>query len=229
MTEEHELAGKHLPVLLMDRLEPFAPLYVGYTVFSHAKDSPSAFRKIDPMAVNAQTCIEYAYFYDFDIQHLYDLEHIWVYLDEKEQVCGCECSFHGMYLNAMLPGKDILRGKNRVHMYVQPGKHAFLPDPVLFHLAIEFWTSCGSLAGKDGVLAPDFIPDMPADTPRQDEQAAAYIRKHFAFRPSEEYVENKTHMELIPWEELKKKIPERIAEQLKIISAEELSDNRRMQ
>lgn len=220
---EYELAKRHLPILLMDRMEPFYPLYIGYTVFEKsgkAQESPSAPRYIDPASVNADICIEYAYYYDYDIQHLYDLEHVWVYLDAKERICGCECSFHGMYLNAMLPGRAVLRGKNKVHLYVQPGKHAFLPDPEMFHLAIEFWTSCGSLAGKDGILTPAFIPGMPAHTPQQDRQTAAYIKRHFAFRPSEEYVEKQTDAQLIPWDELQRRIPGRIAEQMEIISAE---------
>ena len=149
--QEQELVQKHLPVLYMDRKEPFPLLYVGYSIFREAGISASTGRRIDPARKKAMICIEYAYYYDYDIQHLYDLEHLWVYLDEQEKVCSCECSFHGMYLNAMLPGIDLLHGENKVHMYVQPGKHAFMPDPYLFHLFIDFFDSCGQLAGKDGI------------------------------------------------------------------------------
>lgn len=155
--EEIELIKRHLPVLYMDKKEPFSVIYIGYTVFDHKMSSDSSDRLIDPAEKHAAVCIEYAFYYDYDIQHLYDLEHLWIYLDEAEKVCGCECSFHGMYLNAMLPGTDILHGKNRVHMYVQPGKHAFLPRPELFHLFPDFQEACAQKAGKDGILTPSLF------------------------------------------------------------------------
>lgn len=208
------LAGRHLPVLYMDRLEPFPLLYIGYTVFERAETSASAKRQIDPASHGAAVCIEYAFYYDYDIQHLYDLEHIWVYLDEKETVCGCECSFHGMYLNAMLPGTDILRGKNRVHLYVQPGKHAFMPDPALFHLFIDFWKGCADRAGKDGILTPDVVPGMPRHSVEEDRRMEAYIRDRFSFVPSEEYEECRLFAPLMTWAELCRIIPDRLEAEL---------------
>lgn len=212
--QEYELAGRHLPVLYMDRLEPFPLLYIGYTVFEKAGISASAKRQIDPASHDAAVCIEYAFYYDYDIQHLYDLEHVWVYLDEKEKVCGCESSFHGMYLNAMLPGTDILHGENRVHLYVQPGKHAFMPDPALFHLFIDFWSSCADRAGKDGILTPDVVPGMPGHSEKEDRSMERSIKERFAFVPSEDYERRELSAGLMTWEELCRIIPERIAAQI---------------
>lgn len=209
-----KLARKHLPILYRDVKEPFPLLYIGYTVFTKAGISASTGRWIDPARRQAAVCIEYAYYYDYDIQHLYDLEHLWIYLDDEEKVCGCECSFHGMYLNAMLPGRDLLHGENRVHMYVQPGKHAFMPDPVLFHLFIDFWDSCGELAGKDGILTPAVVPGMPGHSEEEDKKMEQSIKERFAFVPSEEYEEWEPKAELMEWEALKTIIPGRIRREM---------------
>ena len=56
---------------------------------------------------NGETVIEYAFFWDYDIQHMYDLEHIWVTVDSAGQICGCQASFHGQRLN-MMWDRDIL-------------------------------------------------------------------------------------------------------------------------
>lgn len=212
--QKYELAKRHLPILYMDRREPFPLLYIGYTVFEQSGISASAKRQIDPAACGAAVCVEYAFYYDYDIQHLYDLEHIWVYLDEKEKVCGCESSFHGMYLNAMLPGTDILHGENRVHLYVQPGKHAFMPNPALFHLFIDFFSSCADKAGKDGILTPDVVPGMPGHSKEEDRNMERYIKENFAFVPSEEYEERALPDGLMTWEELCRIIPGRIAAEM---------------
>lgn len=214
LDQKKELAGRHIPVLYMDRLEPFELLYIGYTVFEQAGTSASAKRQVDPAFHNAAVCVEYAFYYDYDIQHLYDLEHVWIYLDEEEKVCSCESSFHGMFLNAMLPGTDILRGENRVHLYVQPGKHAFMPDPALFHLFIDFWSSCAHKAGKDGILTPDVVPGMPQHSKEDDEKMEHFIRDHFAFVPSEEYEKCEISAQLMAWEELCRIIPGRVRAQM---------------
>lgn len=211
---KEELAKRHIPVLYMDRLEPFVLLYIGYSVFDQAVTSVSAKRLVDPASHKAAVCIEYAFYYDYDIQHLYDLEHVWIYLDEEEKICGCESSFHGMYLNVMLPGTDILRGENRVHLYVQPGKHAFMPEPALFHLFIDFESSCADKAGKDGILTPDVVPGMPQHSVEDDRKMRKFIRDHFAFVPSEEYEKCELSAKLITWEELCRIIPSRIAAEM---------------
>lgn len=212
--EKTELVKRHLPVLYMDRREPFPLLYIGYTVFHQTMPSASSGRRIDLAQRKAAICIEYAYYYDYDIQHLYDLEHLWVYLDDNENVCGCECSFHGMYLNAMLPGVDILRGENRVHMYVQPGKHAFLPRPELFHLFIDFWEACAEKAGNGGILTPDIVPGLPLHSEEDDRKMGCFIKERFSFVPSEEYEVCETTARIMPWEELRSIIPERICREM---------------
>ena len=218
--EKERLAGRFRPSVFMDEKEPFALVGIGYTVFEEAAQSPSAPRRIHPASHGGQLCIEYEYYYDYDIQHLYDLEHLWVYLDEERRVCGCECSFHGMYLNAALPGFEFynknlpLDEAGRVAMYVQPGKHAFLPRPELFHLFIDFRESCMEKAGADGILAPDIVPGLPRHSQQDERMAERYVKEHFCFVPSEKYIPGGSDAPLMPWEKLQRMIPERIAAEL---------------
>lgn len=221
--EKERLAERFRPLTFMDEKEPFALAGIGYTVFESEGESPSAPRKIQPAAYGGQLCIEYAYYYDYDIQHLYDLEHLWVYVDESRKVCGCECSFHGMYLSGALPGQGFpeknlpLDEAGRVVMYVQPGKHAFLPKPELFHLFIDFQASCMEKAGVDGILAPDIVPGLPQCSEQDKRMAERYIKGRFCFVPSEKYIPGGGDAPILPWEELRQRIPERVRAELEKI------------
>lgn len=222
MTEQQKktLALNYMPVLYFDKKEPFPLIWIGYTVFEKSGISPSAPKEIS-LDKDATKCIEYAFYYDYDIQHLYDLEHVWIYLDANGKICGCESSFHGKYYNSMLPELDLLRGTDKIHLYVQPGKHAFMPAPELFFLFADFFVSCGEKAGADGILCPDIIPGMPAYTPEEDEMVETYIRKKYAFSPSMEYECRTIDTNLLlPWEEVRVKIPGRIRDELKKIKKE---------
>lgn len=216
--QERKLALEYLPELYFDKNEPFSLIRVGYTIFEESGKSPSARRQI-LLDKGAETvCIEYAFYYDYDIQHLYDLEHVWVYIDRDGKICGCESSFHGMYLNSMLPGADILRETGKIHLYVQPGKHAFMPDPRLFALHREFMESCGDRAGADGVLCPDIIPGMPSCTKEDDEMVRKYICEKYSFVPSGKYEFKETDGKLLrPWSEVCAEIPGRITGELEKI------------
>lgn len=216
IAEAKKMAIKHLPVLYFDKNEPFFPVMVGYTVFDKEGDSFSAPKKIELNRENRNKCIEYAFYYDYDIQHLYDLEHLWIYLDREEKVCGCEFSFHGMYLNAEIPGIDLLKGTSRVHMYVQPGKHAFMPAPELFALHTDFMEVCNKKAGAGGILCPDMLKEKFFFTKEEDLEVKEYIKKTYSFSPAQKYEEEKLSVELLmPWPELLRRIPERMGEEKK--------------
>ena len=81
-------------MLLFDACEPFLPLAAGYTLFRQSGPSPS-FRQgfaVDlapPGHPPARLAIEYAIWWDWDIGHLYELEHVWVYVDEGGRVVRC--------------------------------------------------------------------------------------------------------------------------------------------
>src|SRR5689334_11010671 len=88
---DYDLARRHAPRLRFDRSEPFLPSVVGYTVFRQAGQSPSFPREVT-LPARAALAIEYAIWWDWDIQHLYELEHIWVYLDAGEQIVAVDAS-----------------------------------------------------------------------------------------------------------------------------------------
>lgn len=216
--QERKLALEYMPELYFDKNEPFPLILIGYTIFEESGISPSAPRQVVMDKDTEAVCIEYAFYYDYDIQHLYDLEHVWIYIDRNRQICRCESSFHGMYLNSMIPGVNLLRETGKVHLYVQPGKHAFMPDPKLFALHREFAESCGEKAGADGILCPDIIPGMPSYTEQEDEMVKKYIRDKYSFVPSEEYGLKETDSKLLrPWREVCREIPGRIRRELERI------------
>jgi hypothetical protein len=80
---EHELAALYAPLLRFDQREPFLPLAAGYTIFGQSGPSPSFPRTIE--VGPGEQVVEYAIWWDWDIVHLYELEHVWVYLDSRER------------------------------------------------------------------------------------------------------------------------------------------------
>ena len=82
------------PRIRFDVKEPFLPSVVGYTVFRENGASASFPRDI-VLPVGTYTIIEYAIWWDWDIQHLYELEHIWLYLDADDKVVASDASWHG--------------------------------------------------------------------------------------------------------------------------------------
>lgn len=217
--EMKKLAAQYMPVLYFDKKEPFPLLKIGFSVYEENQQSVSAPYQIRKEKYQADFCIEYAFYYDYDIQHLYDLEHVWLYVNSRGEICGCVSSFHGMYLNPMLQEVDLFHGTEKVHLYVQPGKHAFMPAPELFRMFVDYDECCGKLAGKDGILCPDIIPGMPDYTQEENDRVLEYIRENYSFVPSEEYQPKEFGEEILcPWKELCEEIPGRIEKEIKRIT-----------
>ena len=125
-----ELVKKYLPYIYFDENEPFFPVRVGYSLFrTPGQNSKSFRRKIEFDANITEYVIEYAIYWDFDIQHLYELEHVWVYVGKEGQIIDAEASFHGRYLKALLRDRSNIEDDTHIRLYSQPGKHAFLPKP----------------------------------------------------------------------------------------------------
>jgi len=221
--EELKLCIQFAPHVLFDKKEPFDIKHIGCTVFSGRAPSPSfpgsplKRRIIDPVAKHAALAVESAYSYDYDIQHLYELEHVWVYIAADGTVCGCEGSFHGKYLNQMIPLFPVLdKGKTQVTLYAQPGKHAFLPSPQLFALYPEPDSCCREKAGSDGLALPEMFEDAVVLTATQQQEVTDYIRKKYAFTPSWIFEERELPSALyVPWQTLAKEIPVRIMKELR--------------
>src|SRR5438105_11451808 len=116
MTSEE--AARCAPLIVLDEREPFSPLRVGYSFMVESGTSPSFQRELtlDPPAVRA---IEYAIWWDWDIGHLLELEHVWVYLDAAGAIAGCEGSWHGFYRPLELDGAVPLADGHPV-VFAQP-------------------------------------------------------------------------------------------------------------
>lgn len=210
------MAERYRPILLFDLKEPFPVKAVGYTVFREAAKSPSfPSRTIKPRA-NGMV-IEYAFWYDYDIQHLYELEHIWVYLNQEGTVIDAEASFHGKYLRLIIPeSNQVLTRGERVCAYVQPGKHAMLAQPELFYLYPEVMECCMEKAGSGGIELGNIVADCVEVNEWLQAAVKAYIYEKYRFEPSFSFQEQENG-ELMCWEKLLTSIPERIAEQIAII------------
>ena len=212
-----ELAETYVPHLRYDRAEPFALQGIGYTLYADSgrgTKSPSCSRIIKAPA--GGMAIEYAFYYDFDIQHLYDLEHAFVYLDRGGQIAGVESSFHGKFLNSRIEGVTEYEDSHPI-LYVQPGKHALLPAPAYFQLVIDRDAACGSAAGADGFLISPMFEGRLFTDKALDRKIESYIRGKYAFAPSWEFTDEspdgrRIEELLMPYEELDGLIVGRLTE-----------------
>jgi putative hydrolase of the HAD superfamily len=215
---DHRLATAHAPMLLFDSREPFLPLAVGYTIF-RKHDQSASYSKSVEVGENDEPpiAIEYAIWWDWDIVHLYELEHIWVTLDEKEEIINAQASWHGeirnMGRNATLPLKD-----GRLILFSEPGKHAFAPTVEVFlDDAERIRHLCTERAGSGGLhITPLFEQLLSFKTPEVDNMVHDFLQRH-AFEPS--YVFSKSYIIsseiLVPWATLHKWIPNRLARIIK--------------
>ncbi len=210
--DDYALARRHAPRIRFDTREPFLPLAVGYTVFRENGHSPSFPRSIT-LPPNAAYGVEYAIWWDWDIQHLYELEHIWVYLDASEAVVSADASWHGgqhamLDANGAVPLED-----GRVTLFSEAGKHAFAPlVDWLIERKPETVASCGAHSGRMGVLVtPLFEGIIDARRPLNNNVVHAYLERQ-AFLPSYDFSQ---HFDLanavfVPWEQLFRWIPARV-------------------
>ncbi len=210
-TGHHDLAQNHAPVLRFDRAEPFFPLTVGYTLFRESAKSPSSKFIINP---ENGIAIEYAIWWDWDIQHLYELEHVWVYLDDKENLTKVEASAHGSLL-AMTRGDGSLPVEDgRITIYSESGKHGFAPTrELLISRAERTNLSCGERAGNGGIHTTNPFGASAFSNPTDEEHNLAnrYMQE-LAFTPTFDF-SNLFDLRTVPfitWEQLAEWIPRRI-------------------
>lgn len=210
---DFRLAHRHAPVICFDRTEPFMPEVIGYTILRREAQSPSFYRWIGHDWRPAwETAIEYAIWWDWDIQHLYELEHVWVYLDGAGRVVLVEASSHGSYATMQRDnGVSPMRGERPI-VYSQPGKHAFAPSPhwfTAFRDSVALATGAG--AGSDGVLikaayAREVTPDGSGHA-----AVNAWLRQR-AFEPTFHFdrIWEPEPARLVPWPVLDRWIPHRL-------------------
>jgi glycerophosphoryl diester phosphodiesterase len=208
--EERAPAARYAPILRLDAREPFLPLAAGYTIFRQSRPSPS-FRRgrqielAPPEQPPASLAIEYAIWWDWDIGHLYDLEHIWVFVDAEGRVMRGEASWHGDYRNASYNGELTLEG-NHLVVYSEPGKHAFAPTPAWFEERQRRFkrSETSALAGVSGVLLTPYITDDVQVTPLKNRLVHTYLSQH-GFEPSWDFsqVFHFAPEMLVPWPALR--------------------------
>lgn len=212
---DFDLAARYAPVIKFDAREPFLPSAVGFTVFRADGASPSFPRRVQlaaPDRPSAATAIEYAIWWDWDIGHLYELEHVWVYQDARGHVVWSEASWHGGY-NAMLVDGTPLPGE-RLTVYSEPGKHAFASSPESLKGRTQITRhSCGPAAGWMGVhVTPLFEGVITARNPLANRLVLTHL-KRLAFDPSFDFSQSFPIAPdlLVPWPALQTWIPGRVA------------------
>ncbi len=224
-----DFAARYAPIILADAHEPFALVAAGYTVFETEAESPSFVprRRVEWASAGyaATRAIEYALWWDWDIGHLYELEHAWVFVNASGHVVAVEASWHGMYGPAEVNGHPILdpSGKHPI-LLAQPGKHAMAATPEPF-AEIREWAEqeAGAEAGKGGVLETELFRGKLPKTPENDARVTALL-KHLAFTPSWEFTKAMpvTRKMLVPWSALEAWIPARVAWWLERVKEKEV-------
>ncbi|MCH5286315.1 MAG: hypothetical protein J1E43_02745 [Christensenellaceae bacterium] len=217
---DHELALRYAPIIHFDRNETIPLLAAGYTIFRETKKSWSFPKRSVPVPPEADFVIEYAYFWDYDIGHMYDLEHIWVTVDKQGKLIAAESSFHGWYLTLLVPelSGTIPPTDEHVHAFCQPGKHAFLPIGEFYRIMPYWYECCNKYSGGPVLIGNPFSKTYTADgkdvfspTPEDDERCARYLREHKAFEPTLDFSQPMPEdVKYMPWEEMFKWIPERV-------------------
>ncbi|MCY4106411.1 MAG: glycerophosphodiester phosphodiesterase [Chloroflexi bacterium] len=209
-----QLATRHAPVLCFDSNEPFLPEAVGITVFHEDGPSPS-FSYPVRLPPGATTAIEYAIWWDWDIQHLYELEHIWLYLDAEERLVAADASWHGtwhpMHDEA---GALPLSENGHLRLHSEPGKHAFAANWAdLAENRPQTLLACSSKAGALGLHVNSFFEKRirPLRTPDHIQLAHTWLEDHH-FTPSFDFSRELglSSLPLVPWPKLANWIPWRI-------------------
>jgi putative hydrolase of the HAD superfamily len=215
---ELALAARYAPRILFDRNEPFDPIAVGYTIFRNDDYSPSFPRCIGLLPrgrAPSALAIEYAIWWDWDITHLYELEHVWTFVESDGTVLHSEGSWHGdFHVLRQWNGGTPLHNGTHPAAYAQPGKHAFAGNIRMFQLMQDYVReSCNERAGAAGVLLTGIFKEMiaPYKTKENDALVKAYLEPQ-AFEPLFKWDKrfDVTPEHLVPWPLLHQWIPERI-------------------
>ncbi|MDP9482599.1 MAG: HAD family hydrolase [Chloroflexota bacterium] len=211
-----EIARRHAPVIYFDLAEPFLPDLVGYAVIRQPGPSPTFDRYLDlriPSGDRAAAVIEYGLWYDWDIQHLYELEHAWAYLDAAGELIHAEGSWHGEPIPLVHERRVSAEGA-RPMAFAQPGKHALSAEPALFSGHDGYRELVRREADEragGGLLAGPLLAGAVRTTARRNGLTRAYLHTR-AFAPTFRFERrwDGAATPLVPVEELIEAVPERI-------------------
>jgi len=181
---DRALAGALAPIIRFSDNEPFLPSKVGITAFSAPRQSPSAELQIS-FGPGVARVIEYAIWWDWDIQHLYELEHVWLKLDGDDNVVAVAASAHGGLVDMVKPDGSLPLENGRVTLYAEPGKHAFHATPETI-VARRAWLEacCGPMTAEGHILINDMFGSAFRTITAEDHRV---VRRHLqgrAFLPA---------------------------------------------
>ena len=148
---------------------------------------------------------------------MYELEHVWIYLNSSGKPVRAEASWHGRYHSMGVNGDLPLSG-DRLMLYSEPGKHAFAPSPGWYQAGENMnRLLCCEGAGIGGVLVTELFTGLiDTKSSQADKLVQDFLRRH-AFIPTYEF--NRTLQlpseQMVPWPELFRWIPERVSYQVK--------------
>ena len=218
---DQELALRYAPLIRFDRREPFFPSAVGYTVF-RCDDRSASFPREIALGADAALVIEYAIWWDWDIQHLYELEHAWVSVDVGGGILDLEASWHGRFHQMRDEHGELPLQDGRPVLYSEPGKHAFAPSPAqLLDRRATTVASCGAHAGKMGVhVTPLFAGVIHQRKPLQNRLVHTYLES-LRFEPSFDFSQcfDLREAAFAPWRSLYRWIPGRVSACLESLGA----------
>ena len=212
---DREWALRYAPAVRFDLAETIPLRAVGYAVLRESGRSPSFDRGITVPA-EAECVIEYQYYWDYDIQHMYDLEHIWVTVGRSGEVLEAQASFHGAYLALWNPELPFAAAPadGHVRAFCQPGKHAFLPSGELFRLKPDWRRCCREEAGG-GVLVGGPFHGTYQPTEAENALSVRHIREALTFEPTLRFEgETPASVPYLPWAELAALIPQWLRQEL---------------
>ncbi len=212
--DDYALAQRHAPLIRFDAREPFLPLAVGYSVFRADGSSPSFPRQVT-LPPGSTAAIEYAIWWDWDIQHLYELEHIRVFVGPDDRPMAADASWHGGMHPMRTDDGSLPTENGRVCLFSESGKHAFAPlTDWLIERRAETDRHCGRESGSDGLIVPPVFAGLIHDkTPLNDQLARTFLERQ-AFQPSYDYSQrfDLAQAAFVPWPSLFEWIPRRVNE-----------------
>ena len=241
-----EVVKKFAPTIYLDEKEPFRPVVTGCTVADITVPSPSFPRILRPNKEGQ--IIEYAIYWDWDIEHHYELEHVWVHT-QNEEINKVEGSFHGQYFelwpnppdpkemraafqkedqnrcSLKIKGDPIGVGEKppkvspkEIPIYSQPGKHAFTYNPELFRPRSHYIKVCQEQAGSGGLI--DGVYEDLHHSQDSDVIMTNFLKKK-SFEPTFRFsnlVELSKETPFVSWPKLYQIIPKRVEAWLEALS-----------
>ncbi|WP_319496687.1 HAD family hydrolase [uncultured Cohaesibacter sp.] len=217
------LARQLAPILLCDKNEPFEPAVVGISHLKRGEPSPSFHHK-NPFtrAPNrTNSVLEYAIWWNGDIQHLYELDHVWIYLNENNSPIHITASAHGEMI-------DISQSNwqdRQIRLFCEPGKHALAPTSAEI-IEKRAWLdeACSSSEQIYGFQIPDAFKDHLSFLSPYDHFLACDYLRGMRFQPSYRFEKSfdLSKVPFVSWNELETLIPRLLRDQ-----TEELRKNKR--